>query len=144
MPGDSDCRPGRYTGTFMCNYVPMGGNPAMPLAIVSGPISLTLEQSQNGEFLEIADGKLEGIAQLIIGFRSKLSGKLDCGSLELTADAVDGLYGFGDPAVLPFGMFQGTLMGTLDPSSGTLSGEWNLTESAGGVCAGPWQANWTP
>lgn len=142
--GNDDCRPGHYTGTFSCEYRPVPTD-VDPLVIVEGPISLTLERSQDGEFLEIADGQLEGIAQLIIGFRSQLSGKLDCATGELTAAAVDGLYGFGDPAVLPFGTFAGTLTGTLDTTTGTLDGQWDLgVDGGGGACVGPWQANWAP
>jgi hypothetical protein len=144
--GEDDCRPGHYDGTFSCEYR-MLPTDVDPLVIVEGPISLTLERSQDGEFLEISDGQLEGIAQFVIGFRSKLSGKLDCATHQLTADAVDGLWGFGDPAVLPFGAFAGTLTGTLEPTTGALDGSWNLgvdPGSGGGACVGPWQANWAP
>jgi hypothetical protein len=116
----------------------------MPLAMVSGPVSITLEQSQDGEFLEIADGKLEGFAMLIIGFRAQLTGRLDCSTHMLDAMAVNGMYGFGDPAIFPFGAFEGTLGGTLDPAAATLNGDWNLTIASGGFCRGPWQANWAP
>jgi len=144
--GDDGCRPGHYDGTFSCEYR-LAPTDVDPIVVVEGPISLTLERSQDGEFLEISDGQLEGIAQLIIGFRSKLSGKLDCATHELTADAVDGLYGFGDPAALPFGAFAGTLTGTLDATTGALEGEWDLgvdASAGGGACVGPWQANWAP
>jgi hypothetical protein len=143
LPGDADCRAGTYTGTFSCAYR-LAPTDVDPLVVVEGPIALTLERSQDGEFLEITDGQLEGIASLIIGFRSQLAGKLDCATRTLTANAVDGLYGFGDPALLPFGGFEGTLDGQLDASTGALDGQWDLAVSMGGACVGPWQANWTP
>jgi hypothetical protein len=146
--GDDDCRPGHYTGTFSCDYRLAPTDPD-PLVVVTGPISLTLERSQDGEFLEISDGQLEGIAQLVIGFRSQLAGRLDCAIGELLAEAVDGIWGFGDPAVLPFGVFAGTLTGALDTASATLDGQWDLgvnggAATGGGACVGPWQANWAP
>lgn len=145
VPGQGACQPGRYVGTFTCNYVAMGGNPAMPLAIVTGPVAMTLEQSQSGEFLEITDGTLEGIAQLIFGFRAELQGTLDCATNTLDASALNGVYGFGDPAIFPAGMFEGTLSGTLDRSTVTISGDWQMSVmNNGGNCDGPWDITWTP
>ena len=145
LPGGGDCEPGRYTGTFTCNYVLTGGDPTMPLVVVTGPIVMTLERSQDGEFLEISDGKLEGIAMLIIGFRAQLTGRLDCATGKLEATATNGIYGFGDPAVFPAGMFMGTLGGMLDTTTAQLAGSWDLAVAGGGgSCIGPWQASWTP
>jgi len=143
LPGGGTCEPGKYTGTFTCNYVLPGGDPNFPI-VVTGPIVMTLERSQDGEFLEIADGKLEGIAMLVIGFRAQLTGRLDCATGKLEAMATDGIYGFGDPSVFPAGMFMGTLGGTLDPSTAELMGDWDLGIPMGGACVGPWQASWTP
>jgi hypothetical protein len=146
LPGSGDCRPGRYTGTFSCEYFFAATDPA-PLAIVTGPVAITLEESQDGEFLEISDGKLEGVAQLIFGFRAELQGKLECATRRLDATAVNGAYGFGDPAVLPLGTFQGALGGVLDAATAALAGDWDLSVTgggAGGFCKGPWQANWAP
>jgi hypothetical protein len=146
LPGEGDCLPGRYMGTFSCEYYFMATDPA-PLAVVTGPVAITLEESQDGEFLEITDGKLEGVAQLIFGFRAELQGRLECATKRLDATAVNGQYGFGDPAVLPLGTFQGALGGLLDPVAGMLDGDWDLSVAAGGAggfCKGPWQANWAP
>jgi hypothetical protein len=146
LPVTGDCLPGRYTGTFTCEYFFMAGDPA-PLAVVTGPVAITLEESQDGEFLEITDGKLEGIAQLIFGFRAELEGRLECATRRLDATAVNGQYGFGDPAVLPLGTFEGALGGLLDTAAGMLDGDWDLSVTAGGAggfCKGPWQANWAP
>jgi hypothetical protein len=142
LPGQGTCKPGKYTGMFTCDYIQMGQT--MPLVVVSGPITITLTKSMSGEFLEVSDGQLDGIAQGIIGFTSMLTGKLDCNTLEFTASAVMGTYGFGDPKLFPFGTFEGALTGTLDTATLVLSGDWALTENMGGVCAGPWTASFTP
>jgi hypothetical protein len=143
LPGQGTCKAGKYTGMFMCEYVPNGGMSGMG-TMVSGPVTFELKESSNGEFLEIADGNLTGVAQGVFGFTSMLSGKLDCSTLELTADAVMGTYGFGDPKVFPIGTFMGTLGGKFDQQNLTLSGDWSLTEMSGGVCKGPWMASFTP
>jgi hypothetical protein len=144
LPGGADdCRPGHYTGTFMCEYF-AAPTDTMATATVTGPITLTLERSQDGEFLEITDGKLEGFAQLIIGFRAQIEGRLDCGSRELDANAIDGVYGFGDPAIFPISTFEGPISGALDSTTGALVGSWEFELGTGGSCYGPWQANWAP
>jgi hypothetical protein len=142
LPGQGTCKPGKYTGTFTCDYKQMGKTDV--LTMVSGPVTLTLTKSMSGEFLEVSDGKLDGVAQGIFGFTATLSGKLDCSSLAFTADAVGGVYGFGDPKIFPVGTFMGGLTGTLNTATLVLSGEWSLTENSGGTCIGPWTASYTP
>jgi hypothetical protein len=115
---------------------------------INGPIAITLAASQNGEFLEIAAGELEGIALDVFGFRVKLAGRLDCGQNQLSASVIDGIYGFGDPSVLPLGSSGGMLSGMLDRDSLTLSGNWNLSivdgAGAGSSCSGSWAAMYRP
>lgn len=146
-PGKNECQPGTYSGTFTCNYTGPGIDPSAPF-VATGPVVFTLMKSQNGEFLEISDGHIQGLADLIFDFNSKLQGRLDCTTNMFTAMAVEGTYGLGDANLLPVGLFQGTLSGTLDRSSATLSGEWSLMVTdglgAGGTCVGPWTATWTP
>jgi hypothetical protein len=140
-PGVGECQPGRYSGTFSCMYMQAAGFDPIE---VTGPVDLVLERAQNGEFLEIADGRLEGFAQLIFGFTAQLAGRLDCTTNVLQAEAVDGVYGFGDPNLLPFGMFAGALTGTLDRTVVALDGDWDLTVVGGGACVGPWTARFVP
>jgi hypothetical protein len=140
-PGAGECQPGRYSGTFSCLYM---AAPGFDPIEVTGPVDLVLERSQNGEFLEITDGRLEGLAQLVFGFTAQLAGRLDCATDELQAEAVNGVYGFGDPNVLPFGMFAGALSGTLNRSLVALDGDWDLTVAGGGACVGPWTARLVP
>ena len=139
----SSCQPGTYVGTFNCSSQL---NPFDPNATieVTGPVMFTLTKSQNGEFLEISNGHLDGYAQLIINFAAALSGRLDCSTNRFDAMAVDGVYGLGDVNALPAGTFDGSLSGTLDPSTQVLSGEWVLTGEQGISCVGPWMATFMP
>jgi hypothetical protein len=143
--GATDCQPGVYIGTFEC-FLATDPSQSSDFAVsVSGPISFTLVRSKDGEFLEIADGSLDGLAQLIFGFHCELGGQLDCSTLELTAMAVNGVWGFGDPSIVPAGAFAGDLTGTLDPTTGTLSGQWALTgDAVPGTCVGTWTTTRSP
>lgn len=140
---DGNCKPGTYSGTFTCQAVLDPSDPSSAIE-VSGPVAFTLTKSQNGEFLEISNGRLDGFAQLFINFTSELSGRLDCGTDSLDAMAVNGVYGFGDVNALPTGTFQGSLAGMLDRSSLTLSGTWMLTADQSITCTGPWTATFMP
>lgn len=146
QPGQGKCQPGTYSGTFTCYYLTMGDTDPNDAIEITGPVVFTLTQSQNGEFLEVSDGHLDGLAALVFGFSAKLSGKLDCSTNMLDAMAVDGMYGFGDPMALPVGGFEGGLKGTLDRSTLTLTGQWALSVTSGysGECDGPWMATYTP
>jgi hypothetical protein len=146
-PGAGDCQAGRYAGTFTCNYTPAGADPSTAIE-VTGPVEFELTRSQNGEFLEISQGRIEGFAALFVNFAAALSGKLDCSTNSLNAAAQDGIFGFGSASLLPAGTFVGTLTGMLDRSTTTLSGQWNITPGGdlaqGGECIGPWTAQWVP
>jgi hypothetical protein len=152
MPATSQCRPGTYTGMFDCGFVPDGASADTMPFDVSGPITVTLQRSMNGEFLEISDGDLYAEAQGAFGLRAKLKGTLDCKTLMFMAVATDGAWALGDPnmPLLPGGTFAGTLTGKLDPQTGTLSGDWGLDSGAGnnatipGTCPGTWTATFMP
>jgi hypothetical protein len=148
--GGGNCQAGTYTGTFQCDFVP---NPDSGFVLpdgsdsltVSGPITLHFEKSADGEFLELANAQLDGVAQDWIGFMADLSGRLDCTTLELTSQAENGVYGLGVPVVIPTGIVEGTLEGTLDLQAQQLSGTWMLSAGDGvGTCIGPWTASYTP
>lgn len=133
-----DCEAGRYEGTFTCTYVGMGQDPAMGGVLVTGPIVMTLTESENGEFLEITDGRLDGNTAGIINFTSALSGRLNCATREFGARAEMGLWG----PFFPVNPFDGVLDAHYDALTSTLSGEWALNELATmGVCSGPWNAH---
>jgi hypothetical protein len=136
----------------MCEWLatPESGLPLPPdgtALLVTGPVSLRFERSMDGEFLELVDAKLEGAAMdFLIGFNSGLSGKLDCNTRELLAEAVDGVYGLGLPVAFPFDAFSGSLEGRLDGQTSVLTGTWALTPSSmmDGHCLGPWTASLMP
>jgi len=130
------CEAGRYEGTFSCNYVAMGGDPTMGI-LVTGPIVMTLTESENGEFLEITNGKLDGNTGLIINFTSALSGRLNCATREFGARAEMGLWG----PIVPVNPFDGVLEARYDDVTSTLTGTWALNEMLTmGICSGPWNA----
>jgi hypothetical protein len=113
--------------------------------LVTGPVTLEFERSMDGEFLELTDGRLEGLALASWGFVAELEGRLDCTTLEFEAHATSGLYGLGLPIGVPAGTFGGTLSGTLDRQTLQLSGEWELVDDLGTKgCDGPWMASFTP
>jgi hypothetical protein len=109
-------------------------------------VSLTFEQSADGEFLEITDGDFAAVANLVIGARAQIRGRLDCNTLMLNAMAVDGQWAIGDPdlPLLPGGGLEGQITGTLDPATGTLAGEWTFGDPAFGSCPGTWSVVFVP
>lgn len=150
-PGSAanDCQAGVYGGTFDCTFVPdpMMFGDGVGTIDVSGPISLTLVQSMNGEFLEISDGNLDAVAQLFFGFHAKLDGQLDCKSDQLKATAADGMWALGDPSmpIVPGGTFGADISGMLDPQAKQLTGQWAFTTGTiPGTCTGTWSAMYMP
>jgi hypothetical protein len=139
VPLEGECKPGRYEGSFECTTNgPLGD--IMPEILVTGPVVMTLEKSLNGEFLEIVDGSLEGLAQeFAVPFTSELEGQLDCTTNKFEAFAVDGTY-------LLFvleGKFHGDLTGDYNRLTSHLSGQWSLSDDLNDnlTCVGPWTAD---
>jgi len=140
VPLDGECKPGRYEGSYECSsYGPMGPG-LMPEILVVGEVAITLEKSSKGEFLEIVDGSLDGIAKDFgVPFTSKLDGHLDCATNQFEAFAVEGNYNmFG-----LIGAFHGDLLGDYNRLTSHLVGEWSLADDVNGAltCIGPWSAN---
>jgi hypothetical protein len=148
LPGTDACSPGRYVGTFSCTFVLTGQ--AAQLApnniMLTGPLTLTLMKSANGEFLEISDGEFAAIAVAVIGARASLQGKLDCATDRFTATLHDGAWALGDPAMplLPGGTLNGDLTGMYDGMQRTLSGVWTIGDPSVGTCMGTWTVSLTP
>lgn len=145
-PGGAACEPGTYTGTFHCDY---GTDDAQgvhtTLVPVDGPLSFTLARSMDGEFLEIANGELNAVANGFFGFHAVIEGTLDCSTLQLDGMIVDGVWALGDPTMggVPGGDFTSPLTGTLDEQTQVLAGDWNLT-IAFGTCPGAWSVSFVP
>jgi hypothetical protein len=144
------CEAGTYTGSFECTFGVDPTQAAMfpfgPMEIppVTGPVAFTFERSEHGEFLELTNATLVGTAMDYIGFNAVLSGRLDCATMELTAELISGEAGFGQPIVLQFVELSGGLSGTLDGQTGVLTGTWSIGDASFGECEGPWTATFTP
>jgi hypothetical protein len=135
--GKNPCKAGVYQGNFSCTYSP--GDAGVGLFPVSGPISLKMVQSQNGEFLEVREGLLDGTANLFFTFRADISGKLDCKTQRFEGKLERGTYsGF----LIINGTFQGPLSSDYDRIASQFSnGAWSLVVDMGnGGCNGNWSA----
>ena len=154
IPGQAKpCKAGHYTGTFACNYQPAGTPDGSAGGLpITGPIDFTLQQSQNGEFLEVSGGTLDGLALLAIHFKATIVGKLSCSTGAFAGNLENGSY-----AIDPFpagGTFVGPMSGfssSTPPCTGIcLSGNWALHETGAagtnhiGTCAGTWTATLQP
>ena len=136
-PVKNPCKAGVYQGTFACTYSP--GDAGVGLFPVSGPISLKMVQSQNGEFLEVREGLLDGTANIFFTFRANISGKLDCKTQKFDGKLENGVYsGF----LVINGTFQGPLSSDYDRVASQFSnGAWSLVVDMGnGGCNGTWSA----
>lgn len=129
---DARCEPGLYTGTYHCE--------AFDTVPFDGEVNFRFERSADGEFLELADGKLDGQWNDTYDFSSGLKGRLDCSTLSFSADVVDGGWApiGAFQGVLASGMFTGMLTGTLDPNTMQISGEWQMLSDVIVDCKGPW------
>jgi hypothetical protein len=139
VPGaGASCRAGRYVGTFDGGY----STGSLPIP-VAGDINMVLVESQDGEFFEVSDGELSGMANFIIPFSARIEGRLDCTTLRFDAMLLDGMYdAFGSQ-----GNFEGPISADYAPSTPALvNGVWTVSDpsdpSRGGN--GTWQASWVP
>jgi len=153
--GGATCRAGHYAGTFQCNFVPSAadggaapaGSPTTPFP-VTGPVELVLTESQNGEFLEVSGGTMNGSTFIAITFTAKISGKLDCQTNQFTGLVSDGQYGI--QPFPPGGSFTGPTSATYSPTGPALvNGSWHFTVkdpqgAVFGTCDGTWTANYAP
>ena len=139
------CQAGHYVGTFQCNYRAAGTPDSSAPFLVNGPVEMTLNQSQSGEFLEVSGGTLNGAAVLLIAFTANVIGKLDCATGSFDGGLTNGVYGFPG---LPAGQFSGPMRAAYSTTGPALiNGTWELVQqSAGstGSCIGTWTAKWQP
>jgi hypothetical protein len=141
---NDNCKAGSYVGTFTCVFT--DSSSGLIMIELTGPVSLTFVKSMDGEFLEISNGEFSALANLVIGARAKIQGKLDCNTLRLDAVAVDGQWAIGDPTLplVPGGELEGQISGSLDPNTGQLSGQWTFGDPAIGSCPGTWSVTYAP
>ena len=136
-PIKNPCKAGVYQGNFSCTYMP--GDAGAGSFPVSGPITLKMVPSQQGEFLEVREGLLDGTANLFFTLRAEISGRLDCRAAKFAGNLERGVYsGF----LVINGTFQGPLSSDYDRASSQFSnGVWSLAVDMGsGGCNGTWSA----
>jgi hypothetical protein len=134
--GKNPCKAGVYQGSFQCTY--QTGDAGFGSFPVSGPISMKMVQSQQGEFLEVREGLLDGTANLFFTFRADISGRLNCRTSKFDGQLEHGVYsGF----LVVNGTFQGPLSSDYDRAASQFSnGVWTLAVDMGGGCNGSWSA----
>ena len=87
-----------------------------------------MQESRNGEFLEITDGVFDGDFAGIISVTGKLNGTLDCASGEFHAVSLDGVW---FAAGLPGGTFEAWWDGMHDPVASSIAGTYGSLSPAG-------------
>ncbi len=155
------CVPGLYEGEFSCDFYMNAAcdGPLDPTTgtgfqtTITGPIRIELVESESGEFLEIREGELSGVAMGGIAFGNALMGRLDCTTQRFEAEAVDGQYGLPDPLCLDGqhcilagtnSTYSGNLEGDYDDQALSIEGEWDLCAPGFGRCPGPWTVRLMP
>jgi len=128
------CQAGEYVGTFECQFESM---PVMPM----GPVTMRLEASADGEFLEVRDGIIDAQTMGPM-LHADLEGQLDCTNRRFEARMLNGMAAI-IPG-LPFNTFEGTLSGDYEPTTATITGEWHIVTSQGWMCPGTWSVALTP
>jgi hypothetical protein len=148
--GGSDllCKPGHYVGTYTCTirppaqYIALFGDAAVTYKI-NGPVDLTLDKGQDGEFLTVSGGTLKSTAGGFLALDATVVGKLDCQTGTFTGTLENGTV-----SIPPFpsgGSFSGPLAASFSPSGPALNGNWTLiggTTFQGTSCTGPWNATY--
>jgi len=127
----SECRPGRYDGTFGCNFAfgaSCSDNTGSGGLALTGPLSLTLTKGQTGEILEVSGGTLDASSGAF-SLNGPLAGSLNCRS-GLFQGSFDGTY--SSPSLPPLpgisGQLSGPIQSAYDPRKPELAnGTWCLT-----------------
>jgi hypothetical protein len=122
------CQAGHYSGSFAGFYASTWTVVGAPIP-VAGNLSLTLDQSADGEFFTISGGTLCGLADGLFPFSADISGTLDCKTGELVdSKLTNGGYWFGVVVGPPAGTFDGPLPGTYDKLTHSFTGTWKVYE----------------
>jgi hypothetical protein len=142
------CKGGKYLGSFEGIYSPgIAFVPGVPVP-VTGNIELTLSESADGEFFEIQNGKVSGLADLAFPFEAAVKGTLNCTTSKLELGFLEnGTYLIGP---LPYN-FAGPISCNYDKLTHAFAGcTWKVGEPTwsdnpaplfGG--SGTWEAKWT-
>lgn len=138
VPGQGGCRPGVYVGRFACRQ---GGALLFP---VEGNMRFRLAGSEEDQVLNVVDGELAGFSSMLTGklLNADLMGTLDCISGDFEGRTENGeVFAAPFSNVFPFlsgGAFEGTLDGTIDTRTATVSGRWTMSGSL--ACNGDFSA----
>ncbi len=138
------CRAGHYVGTFEGTWSSSFTVVGVPIP-VTGNVDMWLEESENGEFFEVSQGKISGVADFVFPYEVGLTGRLDCRTRKFeNGKLVNGTYLVpGLPAV----PWDGTITATYDKTKAAfVSGSWTGVEQANNLFggAGNWKADWVP
>lgn len=125
MPIGGSCKAGHYVGEFSGQY-----SPSLTFTFgifdITGTVEFDLFQTGNGEFLEIENGKMEGIAIDSVPFTGEIVGSLNCTTGFAEAYLVNCMYVFA--LVLP-ALFEGPALGLYDKINHVfVNGVWSVTE----------------
>ncbi len=125
MPTGGECLPGHYKGEFAGQY-----SPALTMTFgifdITGTVEFDLFDKGNGEFLEIENGVMEGIAIESVPFTGEIVGTLDCATGWAEAYLVNCMYVVA--VVLP-ALFEGPAYGIYDKINHVfVDGVWSVTE----------------
>ena len=124
IPGES--RAGLYQGAFDGIYVSDAAFGILPVP-VTGNVNVTLAESTNGEFFEVSDGAVDGLANGLFPFSGNISGELDCLRAHFEA-ILDGSYTVA-PNPTPY-LFSGPITAAYDKQAFRLfNGTWNVAET---------------
>jgi len=134
------CQAGHYVGSYSCTvrYADAGLYP------MTGPVDITLQESQNGEFLIVSGGTLKSAAGGLTA-NATVIGTLSCQSGAFSGHVDDGTLSI--PPFPPGGTFTGTLNAEFVADGPKLEGSWSMMGGgpfAGYKCIGPWSATWQP
>jgi hypothetical protein len=137
------CHAGHYVGTYSCDVHDGDAGSTFNYSL-TGPVDLTLQQGQSGEFLSVSGGTLKSAAG-ILSLNADLIGQLDCQTGEFSGYLQNGTLAI--PPFPPGGTFKGSLSATFTSNGPELVGSWTLFgegQFAGYFCRGPWTATWQP
>lgn len=138
LPGAGMCAPGTYTGRFDCmlGFFPL-----------SGSLTFTLDRADEAEVLEIVTGEVVGLdAGGIELLRGELAGTLRCGDRTFDAQSVNGRSLPTLPLIpIPaFDAFDASFDGDFDPDLLQITGNWQMSNTGGLLCDGPFTASRSP
>ncbi len=142
-PG-SICRAGHYVGTFEGTWASSFTFVGVPIP-VTGNVDMWLEESSNGEFLEVSQGTISGVADFVFPYEVSISGRLDCRTKQFENGVLqNGIYIV--PGLPPVD-WDGTVTASYDKTKGAfVNATWAGAERVNPAFTGSgfWTAEWVP